>query len=247
MPDLQHAYDTASDYDPRDAGESIARPDTANEKHGTRVAGVIAGSIDNDIGTIGGALGGTITATYLRFGGYFQMGELDEIIAHQQNFDVSNNSWGFTQAFADNFKSSSFDPVEAALEAGAANGRGGRGTVFVFAAGNGKNEIGGVNIGDDSNYHNLQNSRFTIAVGAHDINGAITYFSSPGTNVLLTALWRAHDRWAWRRRRPVHHGCRYVLRGPDRGERGRAHARAKSVSRLSRRAGDPGAERHLPA
>ena len=185
--DLQYAYDTTSDFDPRDAGESVARPDNTNENHGTRVAGVIAGNIENDIGTVGGAQGAIISASYIRYGANFRLTDLDEIIAYQQNFDVSNNSWGFTQAFADNFKSASFAAVATALETAVANGRDGLGIVFVFAAGNSKIETADGNIGDNSNFHNLQNSRFVIAVGAHDIDGAITYFSSPGTNVLLTA------------------------------------------------------------
>ena len=185
--DLLGSYNTAIDYDPRDAGASDAMPDTSAQHHGTEVAGLIAGNIDNGIGTVGAAQGATITGTYLRFGGLFDLSELDEIIEHQKNYDVSNNSWGFTTSFSDNFKTGQFAAAAAALQTVVEDGRDGLGTVMVVAAGNGKIQTANGNIGDDSNFHNLSNSRFVIAVGAHDQSGAPAFFSSPGTNVLLTA------------------------------------------------------------
>jgi subtilisin-like proprotein convertase family protein len=185
--DLAGAYDVTIDYDPRDAGEHDALPDSTSHRHGTNVAGLLAGDINNDIGTVGGAQGGQITGSYLRYGQQFDLAELAAIIGHQANYDISNNSWGFTQAFADNFFSGQFAETAAALETVVAEGRDGYGTVMVFAAGNGKIETVAGNIGDDANFHNLQNSRFVVAVGAHDISGAPAYFSSPGTNLLLTA------------------------------------------------------------
>ena len=185
--DLQAAYNTTLDYDPRDGGESDAAPDTAAQHHGTNVAGLLIGDINNRIGTVGGAQGSTITGTYLRFGTLFDLSELEGVIARQKNFDVSNNSWGFTQAFSDNFQSAQFAGTAAALQSVVEDGRDGLGTVMVVAAGNGKIETANGNTGDDSNFHNFSNSRFVIAVGAHDITGAPAFFSSPGTNILLTA------------------------------------------------------------
>ena len=185
--DLVGAYDTQRDYDPRDTDTWDSSPDTTSQRHGTQVAGLIAGSADNDFGTAGAALGATITSSYLRYGQLFDLNELSDIIAFQSQYDVSNNSWGFASAFSDNFNSTQFNGVETALKSVVEEGRDGLGTVMVFAAGNGKILTANGNIGDDSNFHNLQNSRFVIAVGAHDANGAPSYFSSPGTNVLLTA------------------------------------------------------------
>ena len=185
--DLQGAYDQAIDFDPRDAGTDDAMPDDANQKHGTWVAGVIAGDINNSIGTVGAAQGATITGSYLRLGSNFQFGDLDDVLAYQQNFDVANCSWGYSQAFADNFSNAGFASVAAALETAATAGRGGLGTSMVFAAGDGKLQTADGNIGDDANFHNLRNSHYVIAVGAHDSFGTPAVFSSPGTNVLLTA------------------------------------------------------------
>src|SRR5262245_16047523 len=137
--DLQSAYNTSIDYDPRDAvGLNDAAPDLASQGHGTQVAGMIAGNITNEIGTVGAALGATITGSFIRYGALFDLNELDDILAHQQNYDVSNNSWGFTQSFADNFSTAQFAATAAGLHTAVDNGRDGLGTVMVFAAGNGK-------------------------------------------------------------------------------------------------------------
>src|SRR5215218_500784 len=185
--DLVGSYNTAIDYDPRDAGDNDATPDTSAQHHGTEVAGLITGNINNSIGTVGAAQGATITASYMRFGALGLFSEMDELIARQVNYDVSNNSWGYTSAFSDNLHTGQFAAIATALQNVVEDGRDGLGTVMVFAAGNGKIQTANGNIGDDSNFHNMSNSRFVIAVGAHDQSGAPTFFSSPGTNVLLTA------------------------------------------------------------
>jgi Ca2+-binding RTX toxin-like protein len=186
--DLEDNYATDIDFDPRDVGvDWDARPDDGTQLHGTEVAGVIGGSIFNTIGAIGAAPEATITASYLRYGDNVDIEELAEVLAQQAGYDVANNSWGFTTAFADNFRSEYFSAFAAQIELAAVEGRGGLGTAIVVAGGNGKLVYGGQNIGDDSNFHNLSNSRYAIAVGAHDASGSSAFFSSPGTNLLISA------------------------------------------------------------
>src|SRR5882757_5929067 len=132
--DLVGSYNSAIDYDPRDVGNSDAMPDTAAQHHGTEVAGLIAGNIENGMGTVGAAQGATSTGTYMRFGALSDLSELDEIIGHQKNYDVSNNSWGFTSSFSDNFKTGQFAAAAAALQTVVEDGRDGLGTVMVVAA-----------------------------------------------------------------------------------------------------------------
>src|SRR5262245_21713397 len=185
--DLAGHYAQDLDFDPRDASGSDAMPDDQSQQHGTKVAGVIVGSHDNAIGTIGAAPDATITASYLRFSGSVDMSEIVSVLAQASRYDVANNSWGFTQAFSDNFHSTTLADFAAGLEHAADSGRGGLGTAIVVAAGNGRFSVGGVNQGDDSNFHNFSNSRFVIAVGASDANGDSAAFSSPGTNLLISA------------------------------------------------------------
>ena len=80
--DLAGSYATDLDYDPRDdASAPDAMPDDLARQHGTEVAGVIAGSMDNTIGTIGAAPDATITASYLRFGSSVNMAELVDVLS----------------------------------------------------------------------------------------------------------------------------------------------------------------------
>lgn len=164
----------------------------AADAHGTRVAGLIGGRIDNAIGGMGAATGALILSERMEFSAQPAPGAMAEALARQAAAaDVSNNSWGWARAFADNFRTLAFQPVAQALLEGARDGRGGLGTVWVFAGGNGRLMQGGQNLGDDSNFHNLTNARQTIAVAATDAAGAVAFFSSPGTNLLLAAPGQA--------------------------------------------------------
>ncbi|QYK41531.1 MAG: S8 family serine peptidase [Paracoccaceae bacterium] len=157
------------------------------DPHGTRVAGLVAGRLDNAIGGLGVATGAQVVSERMDFSVQPSVSVMAAALGRQALFDVSNNSWGWSRAFADNFRSAAYQPVANAILDGAQDGRGGLGTVWVFAGGNGRMTKTGVNHGDDSNFHNLTNARQTIAVGATDATGKVASFSSPGANLLLVA------------------------------------------------------------
>lgn len=184
--ELAAVYDVTRDFDPRDVATAAdARPDSSHETHGTQVAGLIGGDAFNGWGAIGAAFGSTLTGSYLRYGSGLNLGELADLMAAQRAFDVSNNSWGVPQAFADSFSQSAWAPVAAGLHSALTEGRGGLGTVFVFAAGNGRLMSNGQNIGDDANFHNMANGRHAIAVAGSTAEGTLAFFSSPGANLLI--------------------------------------------------------------
>ncbi len=162
-------------------------PGTASNPHGTRVGGLIVGQIDNAIAGMGIAPDALINATIIDFSQPIGFDDLAAILETQATVDVSNNSWGFTKPFQDNFLLALPGTMQLALETGVREGRDGLGTVYVFAAGNGRLMRDGVNVGDDSNFHNLSNARQTIAVAATDMTGKAAVFSSPGTNLLVAA------------------------------------------------------------
>ena len=74
----------------------------------------------------------------------------------------------------------------AAFRTGVEEGRGGKGSIFVFAGGNERLE------GGNSNYNPNASSRYTIAVASVDHNGEQTITSSPGANILVSAPSRGH-------------------------------------------------------
>ena len=104
-----------------------------------------------------------------------------QALSLQWQFDVSNNSWGAIEPFSDNFNSTSTVMGWLALRRGVEDGREGLGTVFVFSAGN------SAALGDNTNYHNFQNAREVITVGAVDSAGAAASFTTPGASVLISS------------------------------------------------------------
>lgn len=189
---INHAHEDLDGRVIRQAGDPDGPPaDQPASEHGTQVAGLIVGRGDNVTAGIGVAQSAKVAGHILDFSPNFTLEGLAETIRAQAAYDVSNNSWGFRDAFSDNFLDAEMKPLAEAIDYAVSVGRGGRGTVLVFAAGNSKVMFDGDNIGDDVNFHNLQNSRKTIAVGATDMFGHPTYFSTPGTAVLISApgLW----------------------------------------------------------
>jgi uncharacterized repeat protein (TIGR02543 family) len=91
---------------------------------------------------------------------------------------VSNNSWGPFDGTGINGPDIL---TKKALEDAATLGRGGKGLVTVFAAGNGKQRD------DDSNFDGYANSRFVLAVAACTNQGEQSYYSEPGANILVCA------------------------------------------------------------
>lgn len=77
---------------------------------------------------------------------------------------------------------SALDPdSDRALQKGVTEGRGGLGTIFVWAAGNELTE------GTDVNFDGYQNSRYTLSVGAVGKDRKHTSYSTPGAAVFISA------------------------------------------------------------
>lgn len=178
--DLAGVFDLAGPWDHREGDRDVSAG--AGDHHGTLVAGLIAAR-RNGYGTTGVAPEAVIEPHRLQFGSTALAG-FERALLAQRFVDVSNNSWGFTAPFQDNFGSTAFAGLGGALARGAVEGRGGLGTVFVFAVG------AGWATGDDVNAHNLQNSRFAIAVAGVDRDGRPLTGSSPGAAILAAAPGR---------------------------------------------------------
>jgi subtilisin-like proprotein convertase family protein len=93
---------------------------------------------------------------------------------------IYNNSWGPSDEAGVRYADSS-RVLKDALAMNVREGRGGRGNIYVWAAGN-----GGLN-GDNSNYDGYNASPFTISVGAVGHDDIKTGYSEPGANLLVVA------------------------------------------------------------
>jgi subtilisin family serine protease len=155
-----------------------------NEDHGTLVAGIAAGRGNNGVGVTGVAPEATFAA--LRLIG-FTIGSVTTdameaaALTHRLDaIDIYSNSWG---GISNGQSISGPGPLTtAALSEGAMMGRGGRGSIYVFAGGNGRE------VGDNVNYDGYANNRHTIAVAAIDDQGVEASYSEPGASLLVSAF-----------------------------------------------------------
>ena len=177
--DLKQAYDTSLDYNFALASGEISISDSdIPYYHGTAVAGVISAQANNGYGTAGIASGATLVGLAIDYESSNVAGQIISALKASANVDVVNNSWSFVASCEDDFNK--YPEFAEALEYAATNGRGGLGTSIVFAAGN-------AGTAGSSNYHNFQNSPYTIAVGAVNADGTPASFTSLGANVLISA------------------------------------------------------------
>lgn len=156
------------------ASASQALPAMQRDEHSTACAGLASAVAFNSVGGAGVALGSTWSN--LTYG----TGPVDEAIAlafrNDLNF-VKSSSWGPD----DNGRISYLDPaVKAALAGGVQSGRGGLGTVFVWAAGNGGNI-------DRVDYDPYASSRYVCAISAVGDLNQVTSYDEAGSCLLGVA------------------------------------------------------------
>lgn len=162
-PDIAGNYDAAASM----TGAGVT-------SHGTSVAGLIAAKAGNAQGGAGVAYNGKVAKIYRGVTG------VDHAVAFAYLNTINavkTNSWGP----ADNGIVAFMTPDErAALAAAVTTGRGGLGTVFCWAAGNG-------GTGDRCDYDPYVSSRYTIAVGAIDDTDARAYYNESGSSMFVVS------------------------------------------------------------
>lgn len=182
-PDLFDNYraDLSHDYNGDGGGlgeDSDPRPVNPEDNHGTAVGGVAAATGNNGIGVSGTAPGASLAGLRFLAGPTTDAQQASAVSFQNQQTHIYNNSWG--PAVRPGL--SSFGPMLAgAIRDDALLGRGGRGNIVLFAAGNSKQE------GDNTNYSHLANSRYVLTVAAIDDNGLQTYYSNPGASLFVAA------------------------------------------------------------
>ncbi len=157
--------------------------------HGTSVAGVIAATMNNTIGLRGAAPSAKLTARNI-----LELSAVSSsIVAEAMSMDtsgihISNNSWGApdgTGLYSDVFASSAW---KSAIETGISVGRGGLGTIYTWAAGNGgSSEVDNSNLDGQANFHGV------LAICGVGKNGVRAYYSEQGANLWVCAHTMGND------------------------------------------------------
>lgn len=180
-PDLMPNYDASNSYDFN--GDDADPANAGNrDRHGTAVAGIIAARGNNDIGVSGVAPQVTFSAIRLTDMPTTDQQEAGALSFHAKTskpIDIYNNSWGPGDT---GHSLTGPGPLTiAAMNDSVTKGRGGKGSIYVWAAGNGRE------LGDNVNYDGYANSRYVIATTALDETGKEAYYAEPGAAIFIAA------------------------------------------------------------
>lgn len=190
-PDLAPNYDASLHYS--NLLNDDGQPASSTDSHGTAVAGLI-GAADNTVGGVGVAFDASLTGvsflTAIQNAGF---NVTLDAMRHAQNFDVMNNSWGYTPSFDQTLSLSQAGSFGAqladAFRVATSEGRGGLGTIIVNAAGNEANNAGLIAQGVFGNAHGsgINNLHELIIVAATGRNGFVEDYSNFGVNLTVSA------------------------------------------------------------
>ncbi|KAJ1908805.1 pheromone processing endoprotease [Tieghemiomyces parasiticus] len=183
--DLKDNFDLEGSYDFNNHTK-YPTPTTPEDYHGTRCAGEIA-AVKNGVCGLGVAYEAKISGLRILSGVITDVDEALSLNYNYQKTSIYSCSWGP----ADDGKAMEA-PNELILDAiinGIQKGRDGKGSVFVFATGNGGY------FSDNCNFDGYTNSIYTISVGAIDHRGLHPYYSEPCSAQLVVAYSSGSDKF----------------------------------------------------
>ncbi|KFA65127.1 hypothetical protein S40285_07142 [Stachybotrys chlorohalonatus IBT 40285] len=165
--DLKGNYFAEGSWDFNDNDPEPA-PVLNDDKHGTRCAGEVS-AVRNDVCGIGVAYDSKIAGIRILSKPISDADEAEAMIYKYQDNQIYSCSWGPT----DDGQSMEAPGVliRRAMLQGVQQGRGGLGSIYVFASGNGASN------GDNCNFDGYTNSIYSITVGAVDRAGKHPYYS----------------------------------------------------------------------
>ncbi|OWZ26316.1 kexin [Cryptococcus neoformans Tu259-1] len=175
--DLKDNFFAEGSYDFNDH-TALPIPRLRDDQHGTRCAGEIA-AVPNDVCGVGVAYGSKIAGVRILSAPISDADEAAALNYAYQLNDIYSCSWGPPD---DGRSMEAPDGlILKAMVNGVQKGRDGKGSVFVFAAGNG----GGSD--DQCNFDGYTNSIFSVTVGAVDRKGLHPYYSEMCAAMMVVA------------------------------------------------------------
>ncbi|TGL86780.1 serine protease [Leptospira congkakensis] len=156
--------------------------------HGTAVGGVIAARANNGVGVRGAApCSKLVGVNILEKSTIYTSDEYRAMVNESARVSISNNSWGSPDGYGWLWPSSSL--WQQGVKEGLQTGKAGKGSVYVWAAGNGANggTISAPVLVDNANYDGQANYYGVMAIGGIGEDGKKANYSESGANVWVVA------------------------------------------------------------
>ncbi|CAB4067375.1 FURIN [Lepeophtheirus salmonis] len=200
-PDLRQNFDPMSSFDVNDNDDDpTPRYDISDSnKHGTRCAGEVAATANNSICGVGVAYEAGIGGLRMLDGDVTDAVEAHSLLFHNQHIDIYSASWG-----PDDDGLTVDGPGTLAQKAfmkGIAEGRGGKGSIFVWASGNGGRHH------DNCNCDGYTNSIWTLSVSSASENGLSPWYSEACSSSLVSTYSSGSPGERKIVTTDLHHGC----------------------------------------
>lgn len=179
-PDIKNNYDPEAswdvndnDFDPQPRYES-----TDENRHGTRCAGEVAAEANNNICSIGVAYEASIGGVRMLDGDVTDSVEAQSLSLKPQHISIYSASWG-----PDDEELTVDGPgylARGAFKNGITYGRNGKGSIYVWASGNGGRSE------DSCNCDGYTNSIYTLSISSATEHGKVPWYSEACSSTLAT-------------------------------------------------------------
>ncbi|XP_055642452.1 furin-like protease 1 isoform X2 [Toxorhynchites rutilus septentrionalis] len=200
-PDLEHNYDPKASYDVNgNDGDPMPHYDlTDSNRHGTRCAGEVAATANNSKCAVGIAYGARVGGVRMLDGDVTDVVEAKSLGLNSQHIDIYSASWG-----PDDDGKTVDGPGDMATRAfieGVRKGRGGKGSIFIWASGNGGREH------DNCNCDGYTNSIWTLSISSASQEGLVPWFSEMCSSTLATTYSSGNTNEKQVITTDLHHSC----------------------------------------
>ncbi|XP_055541572.1 furin-like protease 1, isoforms 1/1-X/2 isoform X2 [Wyeomyia smithii] len=200
-PDLEHNYDSKASFDVNgNDGDPMPHYDlTDSNRHGTRCAGEVAATANNSKCAVGIAYGARVGGVRMLDGDVTDVVEAKSLGLNSQHIDIYSASWG-----PDDDGKTVDGPGDMATRAfieGVRKGRGGKGSIFIWASGNGGREH------DNCNCDGYTNSIWTLSISSASQEGLVPWFSEMCSSTLATTYSSGNTNEKQVITTDLHHSC----------------------------------------
>ena len=179
-PDLAQNYDKFASTDINDSDQDPMPQDNGDNKHGTRCAGEVAAVANNGICGVGIAFNASIGGVRMLDGVVNDAVEARALSLNPNHIDIYSASWGPED---DGRTVDGPGPLaKRAFLNGVTRGRNGKGSIFVWASGNGGRFV------DDCNCDGYTNSIFTLSISSASQAGFKPWYLEQCSSTLATTF-----------------------------------------------------------